>query len=68
MPRATNTYVVMLDGRPAAAFTVKYELAQWVKGRPGLFADPAPPVIWRLSDGDRTKKGPEILPLSELLG
>jgi len=47
MPRSTYVYIVVDDGIPIAAFTVKYELGIWLAARQ--------PVddyrIWRINDG-----------------
>lgn len=60
MARSTNIYVVMANGRPEAAFTVKHELVTHLGKR-----DPIRPpyTIYRLRDGG---KQPELTEIIEL--
>ncbi|TYO65498.1 hypothetical protein FXV83_16310 [Bradyrhizobium hipponense] len=60
MARSSYVYVVMTNGSPEAAFTVKHELATYLNKR-----DPMKPpyTIWRLRDGG---KEPELTQIIEL--
>jgi hypothetical protein len=45
MARSSYVYVVMLDDKPVAGFTVKHEMKSWLEDQEDEF------VIWRLKDG-----------------
>lgn len=56
MARSTYVYIVMLDGKPVAGFTVKREMKQWLNR-----AEPADYDFWRCEDGVHQTNAPVLL-------
>lgn len=52
MARSTYIYAVFRNGEPTSAFTVKHELATWLKRNPGEYR------IFRIGDGVNPAKPP----------
>lgn len=63
MARSAYTYVVILDGRPVAGFTVRHELVDWLSRQGDGVLDLA---VWRCGDG-LNQKPPVELDVNELV-